>query len=40
MLNIGLYPLEEWVQYTSLLQIAQYHKEQKDTLHWYSPVNH
>ena len=40
MNNIALYPLESWVQYTSFLQIAQYHKEQEDKLHWYSPINH
>ena len=39
-MNVALYPLEPQVQYTSFLQIAQYHKEQGDKLHWYAPVQH
>jgi hypothetical protein len=40
MLNVALYPLERWIQFTSFLQIAQYHKQQGDNLLWYAPVNH
>jgi hypothetical protein len=40
MLNIGLYALEDWVYFTSLLQIGQYHKQLGDILHKYSPINH
>jgi len=39
-MEIALYPLEKQVCYTSFLQIAQYHKEQGDKLHWYAPVQH
>jgi hypothetical protein len=40
MLNIGLYPLEDWVFYTSFLQIGEFERLQGNKLHNYSPVNH